>query len=119
MKMDDLSHVTIMPIGKKRLSEIDNPRWYRQVVGPDGTIYGPIRVSRDPYESIIVQAEDLQKLVETLGEGVRLEWWIGNPLPVVIRTIICNADEIVVGGGVECTSLDYEAIRARANHGSN
>ena len=115
MKMTDLSHVTITPIGKKRLSEIDNPRWYRQVVAPDGTIYGPIRVSRDPHESIVVEAEDLQKLVAALGEGVRLEWWIGNPLPVVTRTIICNADEIAVGGGVHCTSLHLEAIKAKAN----
>jgi hypothetical protein len=115
MKMDDLSHVTIMPIGKKRLSEIDNPRWYRQVVAPDGTIHGPIRVSRDPHESIIVEAGHLKKLVATLGEGVRLEWWIGNPLPVVIRTIICNADEIAVGGGVHCTSLHLEAIKAKGN----
>jgi hypothetical protein len=76
-------------------------------------------VSRDPHESIIVEAEDLQKLVAALGEGVRLEWWIGNPRPVVMRTIICNADEIAVGGGVHCTSLHLEAIKARANHGSN
>ena len=113
MRRHDLSHCIVKGVGRRRLDAIDSPRWYRRIIAPNGIEHGLSRVSRDPWESVCVDADEIERCVRVYGVGVKLEYWIGNPLPIATRTITCGEDEITVSGGVECTTLDVEAIRAK------